>query len=439
MILRSLALAAGLLAAGTGSALAQQKSAYDCHGLATADNLPVLEGSDGFFYRLNLNMRTYHPLSAAAAKTVGTLSRVLAERGTKLIYVPIPTKSLAMPEHLPPEAADYGYDKALAQAGYKAFLSRLADANVTAIDTVAAMNTLPDDRQPFIGLDFHWSPDGAHSVAKAIADTIHQTPSLDDMKTTKIELTSTGTKPVESALRRHIQKFCRDGLPVPRTERFKATEKGGGSGDAGDIFAADSAGPPIALVGTSMSAEKMFSFEDALSYETQAQVANYSVTGGNQFGAITSYLLSEDFRENKPRVLIWENPIYNNLGGFGERPLRELIAAAGADCTPLKTANPDPNVLTADLPANSWTPESYLGVDTGRANGVRATLKFSNDDGLTGSTTIQRSERVGPTRWFYEYARPLWRKDYTHVRVELDQPAEKDATLSTCTLKGSQT
>jgi len=78
-------------------------------------------------------------------------------------------------------------------------------------------------------------------------------------------------------------------------------------------------------------------------------------------------------------------------------------------------------------------------VDTGSANGRRAELSFTTEDGLTGDATIQRSERVGPTRWFYEYARPLWRDDYTQVRVELDQPAEDGATLSTCTVKGPQT
>jgi len=438
MSFRSLPLAAGLLVAGTGLATAQDASTYDCRGLATADELPVLEGQDGFFYRLNLNMRTYHPLSTAAAETVGTLSRVLAERGTQLIYVPVPTKSLAMPGKLPDAAADYGYDEDLAQTGYAAFLSELDAAGVAAIDTVAAMRALPEDRAPFIGLDFHWTPAGARAVAGAIADRIDETPALDDMPTTEINMTSTGTKAMDSALRRHIQSFCRESLPLPRTERFETTEVGGDAGGGG-IFAADSAGPPIALVGTSMSDEGTFNFEDSLSVETQAQVANYSITGGNQFGGITSFLLSGEFRETAPRVLVWENPIYNNLGGFGERPLRELIAAAGASCEPLETANPAPRVLTADLPAERFTPETYLGVDTGSANGRRAELSFTTEDGLTGDATIQRSERVGPTRWFYEYARPLWRDDYTQVRVELDQPAEDGATLSTCTVKGPQT
>ena len=64
-------------------------------------------------------------------------------------------------------------------------------------------------------------------------------------------------------------------------------------------------------------------------------VSNFGITGGNQFGSIASYVTSRDFADNRPRYLIWENPVYNSLAGFGDAPMLELIAAAKNDCTPV--------------------------------------------------------------------------------------------------------
>lgn len=422
-----LSAAAILLPAGAATAA---PSAYTCAGLETAEPMAAIEGRDGIFYRLNLDMRTNHPLSPETATMIGQLSDALAARGTELIYVPVPTKSLAVPEALPDSVAGYGFDLDIAEAAYADFLRKLRENGVTAVDGVAAMRAANDT--PFLATDFHWSPAGARAVAQAVAETIRDSAAYADIEKTRHDTQPADTRLRASEMRRRIQAYCHDAVPKVEIQRYVTTAEE--SGDAsGGIFAADNAGPPIALTGTSMSAEEDFHFQGFLADAAGAAVADYAITGGNQFGGITSYLLSEDFQETAPAYVIWENPIYNNIGEFGETPLRELIAAARQSCTAIETRQPSPEVLEADLDAERLPRDAFVRADTGAATGRRAQFHFINADGLDVAATITRPVRYDPTRWFYQYAEPLWDDELAQVRVELDRPAREGATLEICT------
>lgn len=413
-------------------ALAQDGSAYGCRGLQTAPEMPVLEGRRGIFYRSELTMRMNHPLSRAAAGMVGQLSDLLAARGTRLIYIPVPTKSLAMPDALPEAAKDYGFDLETAEVAYDRFLGKLRDAGVTVVDSMRAMRGI--DADPFIGTDFHWSPEGARAVAKATAQVIRDDPGYAGIDKTRYQTTAGEMTARPSPMRRKIQVQCRDGLPPAALRRYTTTPDAQGDASGG-IFASGQTAPPISLVGTSMSAEPDFNFDGFLAEAAEAAVANYAITGGNQFGSLTSYLMTSDFRQNRPAYLVWENPIYNNLGEFGALPIEEFLAAAGSDCTPLDTSAPDPGVLAADLPEGALGRGDFLSADTGAANGREAVFHFLTAAGVDEQSFIRRDPPYAPTRWFIQYARPVWHPDTRRVRVELDRPAKPDATLSICHLK----
>ncbi|MAM62967.1 hypothetical protein [Maritimibacter sp. UBA3975] len=410
-------------------------SNYGCNNLDRASP-PLIEGKDGAFFRLKLDFRMNQPLSTGAAGLIGDMAAALRELGTELIYVPVPTKSLAMPDRVPDGVDSYGFDMEVAEVAYDAFLGKLTDAGVTTVDTMRAMREA--DGAPFQLTDFHWSPEGARAVAGALGETIRAMPDYDDLEKTGYETEATEVEPMDSRLRTTIQEFCRETVPAAEVQGYATTrtsESDAGSG----IFAAEASGPPIALAGTSMSAEASFHFEQFLAQESGLAVANYSITGGNQFGGMTSYILSEDFRENPPAVLIWENPIYNNLGEFGEMPLRELHAPMAAECAPLDTEQDGSMTLTATLPEGALGRDDYIEVDTGSANGREAVIRLSTGEGVEARTPIRRPIRYEPTRWFYQYVAPAWRADFTRVDVTLDRPATDDATLSICKTEDTST
>ena len=83
----------------------------------------------------------------------------------------------------------------------------------------------------------------------------------------------------------------------------------------------------IALIGTSYSDKPISNFAGYIEHWTGVPLDNYSISGGNQFGSILSYITSREFQEQRPRFLIWENPIYNNLGQYGDAPWAEIVAS----------------------------------------------------------------------------------------------------------------
>ncbi|ETX26878.1 alginate O-acetyltransferase AlgX-related protein [Roseivivax isoporae] len=439
MTYRTLLLSIAACIAAAGGAAAQADSGagsgFGCQGLQSADPMAALEGRDGVFYRLNLDMRNNHALSPQTASMMGAISDALAARGTTLIYVPVPTKSLAMPATLPAAAAGYGFDIGIAETVYRDFLATLEAHGVTTVDSMGAMRAAEGD--PFLATDFHWSPDGARAVAGAVAEIIRAAPAYGDIEKTAYTTETGEMHQRYSEMRKRIQAHCAQSIPRVEMPYFETTAESAGDASGG-IFAAEAAGPPIALTGTSMSAETDFHFEGFLADAAGAAVADYAITGGNQFGGITSYLLSEDYHDNPPAFVIWENPIYNNLGEFGETPLRELAAAAASSCRPLETSMPGPSRLVADIGADTLPRDGFVRVDTGAPTGRQAEFTFVDADGIEVSATISRPARYDATRWFYQYAAPLWSETLARVRVDLDQPARDGARLELCTTKDIQ-
>ena len=121
-----------ILAALCGQTAMAQSSAYGCGGLDTATALPSVEGLDGVFFRVLADLRMRHPMEDAVMQQMGALSEALAAGGTTLIYVTVPTKSQAMPQFLPPIAADYAFDSATATLVYSDIVTRLAAHGVLA-------------------------------------------------------------------------------------------------------------------------------------------------------------------------------------------------------------------------------------------------------------------------------------------------------------------
>ena len=74
-----------------------------------------------------------------------------------------------------------------------------------------------------------------------------------------------------------------------------------------DIFAETAAGS-IVLVGTSCSANPIWSFAEALKLALGRDVLNQAVEGQGPLQPMLDYLDSAEFRDAPPEVVIWEIP-----------------------------------------------------------------------------------------------------------------------------------
>ncbi len=418
---------------------AKAESNFGCANLETDKQLSVVEGRQGYFYRTIADLRMEQQLSEHTASQMAALSEALEAGGTTLVYVPIPTKSLVMPEYLPREAGDYGFDYDVAKRVYDDVIKRLRDHGVVTVDVLGAMKRAGGHEPPFFQADFHWTSSGARAAADGIAAVIQQLPGVNDLAKASFETKPAGRQAIISTMRRLLQANCKQALPLPETDAFTTTEVA--AGDAGlDIFGDGASKGAVALVGTSYSDLAASNFAGFLSQALSSPVTNYSISGGNQFGSITSYLTSKNFAESRPRFLIWENPIYNSLGKFGDAPLLELRTAAGQSCheiEPDEISTVGDSTLEIALQDGGNIPDSaviyvYSGDDRSR----QATLRFRLNDGHMFESSIRRADRMISTGRYYFPVRYFGVQASQKLNLEFDRMSAKEVSVGICNTRG---
>lgn len=414
-----------------------------------------IEGTDGVFYRVQSDLRLQHPMDDIVVGQLAQLARVLEEQGTTLIYVNVPTKGQAMPQYLPPEAAAYGYDPAVMQANYQDVTNRLNAAGVPAPDLMTAMLGAKPDEKVFFQADFHWTPDGARLAAQAIGEMIRSLPAYAEV--TPVEFTSqeAASEVAFSGLRRELQTYCKDTLPQVEATTWVTTRTTDGQLSAADIFAdadpadAEPAAPQadgealdifgtgsdeasLVLVGTSFSDSSINNFAGFLSEYAGIEAVNYAITGGNQFGSMTSYLTSREFAQDRPTFLIWENPIYNSLAQFGPVPMDELIIAAGPACDIATRTTVEENILVASFQPGQLKPQDAFLFDQGGEGARVADVTIETKAGIRRSLRIERSDRLRATGRFFLKLEPYWHPDLVKVAVRFDRPLTDTSALTLC-------
>lgn len=422
-----------LWAVQTHAQTPQATSNYGCSGLQASGELPAIEGRDGVFYRINADLRMNHPFSQKTVESLAALSQALAENGTTLIYVPIPTKSVTMPGHLPDDAALYGFDLDIATHVHTDILQRLTNAGVTVVDAREAMLATPEGELPFFKADFHWSAAGARETARAIADTIRDLPFYPDMTKTQYETAPQGTSVAFSGMRRILQKNCLETLPEAETMTYETTQiQSLDLGGSFDLFGGGTEAVPVALLGTSFSDSSINNFPGFLAEYSELEVINYAMTGGNQFGAMTSYLTSQEFEDSPPKILVWENPIYNNLAQYGDTPMREFIAAASRKCRIEMPTQFSGTTVSVDLSGYDLSAEDTIFLDTHRNVDARAEFAFGSSKGFERVKTIERGDRLDRTGRFYMPLSGLWDDGAISVRIDLEHPLATAPTVYLC-------
>jgi alginate biosynthesis protein AlgX len=422
-----------VLAASLAVPAGAETSAFGCSNLETASALPSLEGKDGVFYRVMADLRMRHPMEDPVVDQMAALSEALASGGTTLIYVTVPTKSQAMPDYLPAEAADYAFDPETARLVYQDIIGRLSAKGVLAPDLLTALSAATPDEPAFFQADFHWTAAGARLAARAIAEMIVAQPAYEDMARSEYRTVEVERTAAFSTMRRTLQVLCTEELPRVEAVAHRTELIGAADEAVADIFAGGDDAVQAVLVGTSFSDSPLGNFAGFLTEFTGLDVVNYAVTGGNQFGGMTSYLTSRDFAENRPRFLIWENPIYNNLAQYGPDPMDELIAAAGQTCTtPLPVTKTGDNSVTADLGDVSLGKSDVIFADLGTDGPREALFSLKSATGITRNATIQRSDRMLASGRFYKPLGSLWHPDLTELTVTFDRPVTEATTLTLC-------
>ena len=226
----------------------------------------------------------------------------LSAAGVEVVVVLVPAKARAASAMVPVRLQSLAGDRR-----YRLAADLLRREGVTVVDPDGALG--PGD---FFRRDTHWRPQGAEAVAALVAGV-----------TGPVGGSAFGVERREPlALEGDLTSF----LPLPEwlrvphllPEEYRPVTSTGSAG--GGLF--DTPEIPVALVGTSYSADERWGFAAFLRRELAADVLNVAEQGLGPFEPLAAYLSGETIREIPPRLLIWEVPErYLTLPDYGLPPV----------------------------------------------------------------------------------------------------------------------
>ncbi|MFW2544244.1 alginate O-acetyltransferase AlgX-related protein [Primorskyibacter sp. 2E107] len=401
-----------------------QSSGFGCEGLYESDALPSVEGDGGMFYRIDPDLMMAQGLTEGNVAQIAALSRALAARGTTLVYLPMPTKALGQPWQLPPMARYLGYDVDVATTVYDQSLKALSEGGIVTLDARATLARAGLAQPSYFGADPRLSSHGAAALSEALAEVIA---GVADYPAADFTIREAGPEPLFSTMRLDLQESCSASLPIPTAPRIVT--------DAGQMPGALQDGDlaRIALIGTEMSGAPATGLAQRLQAATGLTVAQYTVPEGGPFAAMSSYLTSDAFRAARPDLLIWEHPIRDNLADGGDQPMRELIAAAGPECTDALPvfASPDGRALRADLSALAGRDIS-LRFDSDSTDTQSVRFVFLNERGHRRIRQIHRHEDAWLTGRFFVPMSGLWPVGLSSVEILPEGDVGREARLFAC-------
>ncbi len=258
----------------------------------------VLVGKDGWlFSREEFEAALTGPANLENARE-GLLSvrDALAAKGVKLVLLPLPAKVDIYREHN--DAGSIPEDMAKLYADFVALATSLG---IETVDVRSAMLAGKDKTPLFLSTDTHWTPAGAGLVAEAAGAALG-----------KGEEAFTLTAEAPQQRDGDLSKFIVTGGLAPLVGLGPETvvpyvAAASASAPATDIFGSSSI--PYALVGTSYSANALWSFGESLKAALGADVLNLAEEGKGPVAPMQSFLASDTLRDAPPETVLWEFPV----------------------------------------------------------------------------------------------------------------------------------
>lgn len=407
------------------------QSTYGCTDLAGHHVLPAVEGAGGVFFAISSDLAMFPPLGAGGVSDIARLSAALAERGTTLIFVPLPSRALIAPETLPSVAGDLGHDAALAATVHDGIVDRLVAANVIAVNLRLPLRAPAGQPLSLIGTDDRLNSDGGRRAAAAIGAVIAATPGFAALPRTSFTTEVTGQVTLPSPMRDILQRHCTIPLPPAVTDMAATTGPDGSIAATTDALAGSGQAGIVLIGGRSVdpAATNLPGFlAEATGLDVRPLMASDSGV------ALTAYLTSDAFAASPPPYLVWVQPMADLPGMGSDLQTEEWIAAARGRCDddlPL-TIGPDAGTMNVDLRLFDPKGQAALLVDTGTPDARQARFDLTDAEGMILTRHILRDADLPASGQFFLPLAGFRSGAPTSLRITIDAAVGPDARVSAC-------
>ncbi|MEG0967576.1 MAG: alginate O-acetyltransferase [Pseudomonas sp.] len=254
----------------------------------------------------------------------------LQQHGVQLVLAIVPAKARLYSEYLGEQTP-----ASLHADLYNEFHAQARQAGVFAPDLLAPLQSAKARGQIFLRTDTHWTPLGAEVVAQHLAEAVNRQNLLNGTPQQFIT-EQRQSAPYKGDLTNFLplDPLFSDLLPPPDTLQKRST-RAAAEGESGDALFADN-DIPVALIGTSYSANPNWNFLGALQQALRSDVVNYAEDGHGPLLPMLKYLQSDAFKDSAPQVLIWEFPerylpMKNDLSDFDPQWIAQLKKTRNAN------------------------------------------------------------------------------------------------------------
>src|SRR3990167_6046857 len=226
----------------------------------------------------------------------------LAQRNVRLLLAIVPAKARLYPEYLGDQRISSQREDL-----YRRFHRALRRADIAAPDLLASLQAEKSRGQLFLRTDTHWTPLGADLVARQLSETVNRSLALNGEPQAFVT-EATKQQPLLGALPSllPLAPLFERLLPEPDQLQQYQTRAADQAGGADALFADSDI--PVALVGTSYSANPNWNFAGALRQHLQRDLSNHAEDGQGPIVPMLKYLQSDEFADAPLQLLIWEFP-----------------------------------------------------------------------------------------------------------------------------------
>ncbi|WP_372867429.1 alginate O-acetyltransferase [Pseudomonas sp.] len=247
----------------------------------------------------------------------------LAQHDVLLLLAIVPAKSRLYPEHV-------GDNRISSQRKdlYQRFHRAVRRADIAAPDLLANLQAEKHSGQLFLRTDTHWTPLGADLVARQLSEAVSRSLVLNGQPQTFVTQ-PTRQMPLQGDLTSFLPlaPLFEQLLPEPDQLQQYQTQAADAAGGADALFA--DSDMPVALVGTSYSANPNWNFSGALRQHLQRDLSNHAEDGQGPILPMLKYLQSDEFANATPQLVIWEFPerylpMANDLSDFDQAWITKL-------------------------------------------------------------------------------------------------------------------
>ncbi|MGE8392735.1 alginate O-acetyltransferase [Pseudomonas sp. BIGb0427] len=255
----------------------------------------------------------------------------LQQHGVQLVLAIVPAKARLYPEYVGEQTP-----ASLHTDLYNEFHAQARQAGVFAPDLLAPLQEAKARGQVFLRTDTHWTPMGAEVVAQHLAAAVARQPLLNG-EPQQFVTEQRQSAPYKGDLTNFLplDPLFSNLLPPPDSLQKRSTRPAEAEGESGDALFADSE-IPVALIGTSYSANPNWNFLGALQQALRSDVVNYAEDGHGPLLPMLKYLQTDAFKNSAPQVLIWEFPerylpMKNDLSAFDPQWIAQLKKTRNAN------------------------------------------------------------------------------------------------------------